>query len=158
MAAYVTPYQTIDAAALAGFRKVLLNNLDWQSYEYGFLVFERSVPIVRQLGHEGFWDTDMRYFYTEPHTDHSTSSIGQTINQQFAMSARAFCHTHPKPGTFSSQDFRGFKQLRDLTAKHKLHYDIMYYLMESNRQVPRSSSEKNFFQGDLISGLDKATP
>jgi hypothetical protein len=158
MPAYVTPYQTIDAAALAGFRKILLNSLDWQSYEYGFLVFELSVPIARQLGHEGFMDTDMRYFYTEPHTDHSRSSIGQSISQQFAMSARAFCHTHPTPGTFSSADFSGFKQLKDLTSKHKLRYDIVYYLMESNRQVRRSSSAQNFFQGELISGLDKATP
>jgi hypothetical protein len=158
MPAYVTPYETIDAAALAGFQRILRNNLNWQSYEYGFLVFERSHDIVRQLGHEGFMDTAMRYFYTEPHTDQSRSSIGQSISPAYAMSARAFCHTHPTPGTFSSADFRGFKKLKELTGQHKVRYDIVYYLMESNRQIRRSSRENNFFEGDLMPGLDKAVP
>jgi hypothetical protein len=103
-------------------------------------------------------DTAMRYFYTAPHTDQSKSSVDQTIPPQFARNARALCHTHPTAGTFSSGDFAGFKKLRELTAKHKLGYDIVYYLLESNGQVRRSSSEKGFFQGDLISGLDKAIP
>jgi hypothetical protein len=82
MPPYVTPYETIDAAALAGFKKILSNNLNWRSYEYGFLVFELSRPIVRQLGHEGFMDTDTRYFYTEPHTDQSKSSVDLTTGRQ----------------------------------------------------------------------------
>jgi hypothetical protein len=114
MPAYVTPYDTIDAAALAGFQRILRNNLTWQSYEYGFLVFERSRDIVRQLGHEGFMDTATQYFYTEPHTNQSKSSVDQSISAQYAMSARALCHTHPTPGTFSSADFRGFKKLKEL--------------------------------------------
>jgi hypothetical protein len=97
MAAFTTPYETVDAAALAGFKKILLNSSDWKSYEYGFLVIEQSRPIVRQIGHEGFMDTAMRYPYTEPHTDHSKSSFEQTIPPQFARMARALCH----PGSTS---------------------------------------------------------
>jgi hypothetical protein len=66
--------------------------------------------------------------------------------------------THPTPGTFSSVDCRGFKKLKELTAQHKLRYDIVYYLMESNRQIRRSSRENNFFEGDLVPGLDKTVP
>jgi hypothetical protein len=125
---YTTPYETIDAAALAGFKKILSNNVEWKTNEYAFLVIEQSRP------------------------------IRATIPPHMATITRAFCHTHPTPGTFSSGDLAGFKKLRELTAKHKLRYDIVYYLLESNGQVRRSSNEKDFFQGDLISGLDKAIP
>jgi hypothetical protein len=151
------PYRTIDDAALGGFKKILLNDREWKSYEYGFLVIGLMHQIVRQLGHEGFMDTDELHHYTEPHTDRSKSSIDQTIPPQYAMLVRAFCHTHPTPGSFSSQDFRNFKKLRELTARHKLGHDVIYYLMESDLQVRRSSREENFREGDIIPGLDKAT-
>jgi len=148
----------MDDAALGGFRSILLHNQDWQTYEYGFLVVGWRHQIVRQLGHEGFMDTATQYHYTEPHTDHSTNSVDQTIPPQYTLLVRAFCHTHPTPGTFSSGDFRNFKKLRELKAANKLGNDVVYYLMESNRRVRRSTREENFFEGDLIEGLDKATP
>jgi hypothetical protein len=135
-----------------------LDSRKWKTKEYGFLVIEQSRPVVRQLGHEGFWDSAMRYFYTTPYTEERGGSVGAEIPPHMATITRAFCHTHPTPGTFSSGDFTGFKKLRELTAKHKLRYGIVYYLLQSNGQVRRSSNEKDFYQGDLISGLDKAIP
>ena len=158
MSALSRPYRTIDEAALGGFKKILLNSLEWQYYEYGFLVIGLKHQIVRQIGHEGFMDTAEQYHYTELRTDRSTSSITQTIPAQYAMSVRAFCHTHPTPGSFSSTDFSNFKKLRELKTANKLGHDVDYYLMESNRRVRRSSREQNFREGEVIEGLDKAAP
>lgn len=158
MSTISNPYRTMDDAALAGFRKIQLNYQDYQTYEYGFLVIESKRPIVRQLGHEGFMDTETQYHYIEPHTDHSTTSVAHDIPPGLARIARAFCHTHPKPGTFSSEDFRNFKKLRELKAGGKLDHEIIYYLMESSGQVRRSGSEEDFFVGEIIPGLSKAIP
>ena len=92
------------------------------------------------------------------YTDRSKNSITHTIPLQYAKLVRAFCHTHPTPGSFSTNDFRNFKMLRKLKAKGELTYDIAYYLMESNGQVRRSNREQNFTEGDIIEGLDKAIP
>jgi len=158
MSALSKRYPTCDAAALGGFKKILLNNQDWKNYEYGFLVLGWSHPIVRQLGHEAFEDTAILYHYTMPYTDHEKTSISHAILPQHTKLVVAFCHTHPTPGSFSTKDFRNFKKLRDLKAEGTLAHDVSYYLMESDRQVRRSDGERNFREGVIIEGLDDATP
>jgi hypothetical protein len=151
-------FTTCDEAALGGFKKILKNNQDWKNYEYGFLIVGWSHPIVRQLGHEAFDDTQVLYHYTMPYTDHEKTSISHTIPPQYTKLVRAFCHTHPTPGSFSTKDFRNFKKLRELKAAGTLAFNVSYYLMESNREVRRSDSEQNFREGTVIEGLDDATP
>jgi hypothetical protein len=151
-------YGACDDAALAGFKRILKNNQDWKNYEYGFLVIGWSRNFLKQLGHEAFMAAEEVYHYTEPRTDRSKSSITHTIPLHYAKLVRAFCHTHPTPGSFSTTDFRNFKMLRELKAKGKLTYDVAYYLMESSGQVRRSNNEQKFFEGVIIDGLDKAIP
>ena len=148
----------MDDAALGGFKKILLNSQEWKFYEYGFLIIGLPRQVVRQIGHEGFMDVAIVYHYTEPRTDRSRSSIEQTIPPNYAMTVRAFCHTHPTPGSFSSTDFQNFKKLRELKAASKLGYAVDYYLMESDGRVRHSSREQNFREGEVIEGLDKAIP
>jgi|KBSMisStaDraftv2_1062788.scaffolds.fasta_scaffold1044545_2 hypothetical protein len=151
------PYNTIDDAALGGFKKIMKSYSDWDTYEYGFIVIGAPHQMLRQLGHEGFIDTEMQYYYTEPHTDRSRSSINHTVSP-YAAVMRAFCHTHPSRSNFSSTDFENFKKLRELKAQHKLGYAVSYYLMDYGGQVRRSNSEETFYRGTTIEGLDKAQP
>jgi hypothetical protein len=133
----------MDDAALGGFKKILLNDLEWKSYEYGFLVIGMMHDNLRRWGHEAFIVQEELFFYTEPSTDQSTSSVDQPIPPQFAKFVRAMCHTHPTPGSFSPQDFRNFKKVREPKAKNKLAYDVVFYLMESNGRVRRSRSSSS---------------
>lgn len=158
MSALSRAYETIDDAALGGFKKILLSFPEWRHYEYGFLVVGWSQPYVRQIGHEGFMDTKDFYYYTEPHSDHSTDTIDQTIIPGYASLVRAFCHTHPTPGSFSTTDFKGFKRFRELKANHTLRYNVDYYLMESDWKVRRSTNAKTFWEGEILKGLSRATP
>ena len=127
------PYKTCDAAALRWSQKNYhqSHTQEWQKYEYGFFV----------LGLPGEEGKGLKFYYTKPHTD--GNSIG--VTPPFYNIALAFCHTHPKPSTFSNPDFNTFKKLRALTAKHKLPHNIVFYLMDGSRPVRRSNSEKNFF-------------
>jgi hypothetical protein len=136
----------MDEAALAGFSKILWSyTQEWKTEEYGFLVISVNHDVVRQLGHEAWIEPGEWYYYTEPQTDHKSDSIDQEITKQLAQMARALCHTHRKPENFSSNDFRDFKKLRQLTKDKKLRFDIVFYLMDGSTQVRRSSDEEHFF-------------
>ena len=152
------PYKTIDEAALGGFKKIVTKYPEYKDYEYGFIIVSFDRPIVRQIGHEGFMDTEAEYRYTEPFTDRLRREINWKIPPHFAARVRALCHTHPVPGTFSTRDFKGFQEMRELKRKGDLKYDIIYYLLQSDGRVRRSSGEHNFWEGDIIEGLSKATP
>ncbi len=58
MATLSKPYRTIDEAALGGFKKIITSFPDYKYNEYAFLVVSFPEPVVRQIGHEGFMDTD----------------------------------------------------------------------------------------------------
>lgn len=151
-------YKTVDAAALGGFKKIINEKRDYGQFEYGFLVISFPRKIIRQLGHEGFEDTETAYTYTEPKTDRSTDAIEISIPPALALTARAFCHNHPVYGNYSTTDANSFKKLKDLTQQHRLKFDIVFYLLQADGQVRRSNSIDRFWDGELIDGLDTAVP
>jgi len=114
--------------------------------------------IARPIGHEVIQDKEMQYFYTGLHTSGGNGEVEQDIPLGLTFHARALCHTHPTTSNFSSGDFDNFKRLRELKAKHKLGFDIIYYLMDKSRQVRRSDTTEGFMNGAFIPGLDKAIP
>lgn len=118
--------------------------------------FDRD--IVRPIGHEVIPDKEMQYFYTGLHSSGDNGEVNQDIPPGLTFHARALCHTHPTTSNFSSGDFDNFKRLRELKAKHRLGFDIIYYLMDQSRQVRRSDTTEGFMNGAFIPGLDKAVP
>ena len=67
-----TSYPTVEAAALGGFRRILLNYSRWTDVEFGFLVLEVTSE-VKQPG--GGIAREKRYHYTEPETQDTKDSI-----------------------------------------------------------------------------------
>jgi hypothetical protein len=139
-----TSYPTAEAAALGGYRRILLSHSRWTDVEFGFLVIEVERDAVKQLGHEGFMIREKRYHYTEPKTNNSKDSISLDLPVHQLPFVRAFCHTHPTATGFSSNDFTMFKQLKQRTTDKGLRDVITFYLMNSNQQVRRSKTEENF--------------
>jgi hypothetical protein len=158
MSKFSRPYETMDEAALGGFRYVLVHEPHWKFYEYGFLVVGVPREVLKRLGHEGFMAVETRYHYTKPRTDSERESITHTITVDLAPIARAFCHTHIKPSGFSTNDVNNFKKLMKLSAEGRLRHPIVYYMMDSTQQVRRVRTEQQFRQGELVKGLDQATP
>ena len=158
--AAATPEESgaVFTAALGGFKRVTTHYPDYVHNEYAFFVIGFNRQYVRQIGHEGYMDTEPVFIYTEPTTNHSTDSVDVDIPSGLAQMARAFCHTHPTYGTFSTRDFESFKKLQDLTKRHVIPFNIAFYLLQSDGQVRRSESVDRFWEGALIPGLDKAKP
>src|SRR3954467_13565199 len=153
-----TSYPTAEAAALGGFRRILLHYSRWTEVEFRFLVFEVKSEVVRQLGHEGFMEIQARYHYTEPETNNSKETNEVDVPVYELPSLRAYCHTHPTNGGFSSPDFETFKKLKRLIKDKKLEQEVVFYLMSVNQQVRQSRTEEGFMPGTNVSGLEKATP
>jgi hypothetical protein len=95
-----TSYPTPEAAALGGFRRIILSHSRWTDVEFGFLVLEVERDVVRQLGHERFMDREKRYHYTEPETNNTKDAIEVKVPVYQLPFLRAFCHTHPTNGRF----------------------------------------------------------
>jgi hypothetical protein len=153
-----TSYLTPEAAALGGFRRILLHYSRWTDVEYGFLVFEVTSEVVKQLGHEGFITREKRYHYTEPETKNTKDAIEVDVPAYELPALRAFCHTHPNNDGFSSHDFETFKKLSQEIKNRHLTQKLVFYLMSVNHQVRQSSTEQHFMPGTNVSGLEKATP
>jgi len=153
-----TSYPTVEAAALGGYRRILLSHPRWTDVEFGFFVFELERDVVKQLGHEGFITREKRYHYTEPETNGSKEAISVNPLVHELPFIRAFCHTHPTNAGFSSDDFEMFKKLKRLTKGKNLKDVVVFYLMSVNQQVRRSCTEEGFMPGKTVGGLEKATP
>jgi hypothetical protein len=153
-----TSYLTPEAAALGGFRRILLSHSRWTDVEFGFLVLEVKSEVVKQLGHEGFISIEKRYHYTEPETDNTKDAIEVKVPVYELPSLRAFCHTHPTNGGFSSHDFETFKKLSRVIKDKNLKQELVFYLMSVNQQVRQSSTEEDFMPGTNVTGLEKAMP
>jgi hypothetical protein len=153
-----TSYPTAEAAALGGFRRILLSHPRWTDVEFGFLVLEVESEVVKQLGHEGFMAREKRYHYTEPETNDTKDAIKVKVPVYELPFLRAFCHTHPTNGGFSSHDFETFKKLNRLIKDKNLKQEIVFYLMSVNQQVRQSRTEQGFMPGTNVRGLEKATP
>ena len=142
-----TSYPTAEAAALGGFRRILLSHSRWTDVEFGFLVLE----VERE-------NKEKRYHYTEPETNDTKDAIEVKVPVYELPFLRAFCHTHPTNGGFSSYDFEMFKKLKHLIKDKKLEQELVFYLMSVNQQVRQSRTEQGFMPGTDVSGLSKATP
>ena len=153
-----TSYPTPEAAALGGFRRIILSHSRWTDVEFGFLVLEVERDVVRQLGHERFMDREKRYHYTEPETNNTKDAIEVKVPVYQLPFLRAFCHTHPTNGGFSAHDFEQFKKLKRVIKDKKLKQEVVFYLMSVNQQVRQSSTEEGFMPGTDVKGLAKATP
>jgi hypothetical protein len=152
-----TSYPTAEAAALGGFRRILLHYSRWTDVEFGFLVLEVKSE-VRRPGHEGFTEIQKRYHYTEPETNNTKDANVVGVPVYELPSLRAYCHTHPNNDGFSSTDFESFKKLKRLIKDKKLEQELVFYLMSVNQQVRQSRTEEGFLPGTNVSGLEKATP
>jgi hypothetical protein len=149
-----TSYPTAEAAALGGFRCVLLRYSRWTDVEFGFLVFEVTSEVVKPGGTV----REKRYHYTEPVTKNTKDAIEVDVPAYELPALRAFCHTHPTNGGFSSHDFETFKKLNRVIKDKNLTQKVVFYLMSVNQQVRQSSTEQDFMPGTNVSGLEKATP
>src|ERR1700759_3343512 len=130
-------YASVEAAALAGFKKVMTSYPDYTKEEHGFLVVSEVVTVDGGV---------MYYRYTEPVSAGEREEINVEIPPLYAPIVRAFCHTHPTGSTYSTQDFESFKKLEALTKDNKLKHEIVFYLLRGDGQVQRSADEKNFFK------------
>lgn len=148
-----TSYPTPEAAALGGFRRIILSHSRWTDVEFGFLVLEVERDVVGQRGHR-----EKRYHYTEPETNNTKDAIEVKVPVYWLPFLRAFCHTHPTNGGFSAHDFEQFKKLKRVIKDKKLKQEVVFYLMSVNQQVRQSSTEKGFLPGTDVEGLGKATP
>jgi hypothetical protein len=142
-----TSYPTPEAAALGGFRRILLSHSRWTDVEFGFLVLEVESK-----------DKGKRYHYTEPETTNTKDAIEVNVPVYWLSKLHAFCHTHPTNGGFSSHDFETFKKLKQVIKDKKLEQELVFYLMSVNQQVRQSRTEQGFMPGTDVSGLAKATP
>lgn len=143
-----TSYPTPEAAALGGFRRILLSHSRWTDVEFGFLILEV------ERGRE----REKRYHYTEPETNNTKDAIEVKVPVYQLPFLRAFCHTHPTNGGFSAHDFEQFKKLKRVIKDKKLKQELVFYLMSVNQQVRQSSTEEDFMPGTDVEGLKKATP
>ena len=131
------PYNTRDEAAVAGFRRVLLNSLEWESKEFAFFVILKVSE-----------KKEVKYHYTTPQTD--GSAHGVKLVMPTGLIVRAFCHTHPKSistGNFSSGDLDQFKELI------RLKFNLVFYLMNPQQQIRYAVTEKEFMAGISLDWL-----
>ena len=150
-----TSYPTIEAAALGGFRCIILRYSRWTDVEFGFLVFEVTSE-VKQPG--GGVTREKRYHYTEPVTKNTKDANEVDLPVYELPGFRAYCHTHPNNDGFSSHDFEMFKKLNRVIKDKKLTQEVVFYLMSVNQQVRQSRTEEGFMPGTNVNGLEKATP
>jgi hypothetical protein len=132
------PYDQRDAAAVAGFRRVLMNSREWEFKEFAFWV-------ILKVNEE----KKVKYYYTTPETDGSSHGVKLTMPTGHIV--RAFCHTHPKSistGNFSSGDLDQFKEL----AERKL--NMVFYLLNPQQQIRYALTEQDFMAGRSLDWLD----
>ena len=131
------PYCTRDEAAVGGFRRVLMNSVEWETKEYAFFV-------ILKLNEQ----KEIKYHYTTPQTDGSSHGVKLVIPN--GLMVRAFCHTHPKSistGNFSSGDLDQFRELVNLKR------NLVFYLMNPQQQLRYAITEKEFTAGISLDWL-----
>ena len=122
------PYDSVELAVKAGFKKVMANNNQQEIEEFGFWV-------VLKVGDD---KKTVNYFYTEPI---GGGSGEVTLTLPVGHMVRAHCHTHPKrisTGNFSTGDRGSFVKLREARP------GIVWYLLNPQSQIRRADTEKDF--------------
>lgn len=137
-------YDTRDDAAIGGFKRVLLNSVQWKTQEFGFWVI---LQVVKAGG-----KSVPKYFYTEPEGGGST---GVTLTLPQGLMVRAHCHTHPhsvSTGDFGADDKASYQDLQ------KVRPGVVFYLLNPYQEVRLAVDEKQFLAGTSVKWSSTVTP
>jgi hypothetical protein len=135
------PYDSPDAAAMGGFKKIKQNGVQWHTNEFGFWIVLKVVE-----------KRTAKYHYTEPEGSEG-GEIEMTLPR--GVTVVGHCHTHPKStktGDFSPHDKRSYQALR------KARPGIAYYLLNPSDEIRRAISEGEFPPGVTVNWDSKVTP
>jgi hypothetical protein len=124
------PFDSLEAAVKAGFKKIMANNNKQETEEFGFWV-------VMKVEAEGEKKV-VKYYYTDI-VSGGSSEVQQIL--PVGKMVRANCHTHPKrysTDNFSTGDARAFKALRDVRP------GISWYLLSPHSDIRKANEEKDF--------------
>jgi hypothetical protein len=128
------PYSSVELAVKAGFKKVMANNNQQETKEFGFWVILKVADDKKTV----------QYFYTDP-IDGGSGEVELTL--PVGHMVRAHCHTHPKrisTGNFSTGDKRSFVKLREARK------GIAFYLLNPQSEIRRADDEKDFPAGIVV--------
>lgn len=131
------PFDSVEAAVKAGFKKVMANNNKQETEEFGFWV----VMKVEAAGDKKV----VRYYFTEPESGGGSSEV--TLTLPVGHMVRGHCHTHPKrisTGNFSTGDKRQFVELREKRP------GITWYLLNPQSEIRKAGEEKDFPAGIAV--------
>jgi hypothetical protein len=126
------PYGSVELAVKAGFKKIMANNNQQETKEFGFWV-------ILKVGDD---KKTAQYFYTDPIGQEGSGEVELTL--PVGLPVFAHCHTHPKrisTGNFSTGDKRSFVKLR------KARKGIAWYLLNPQSEIRRADEEKDFPAG-----------
>jgi hypothetical protein len=129
------PFDSVELAVKAGFKKVMANNNQQETKEFGFWVIMKVRDDKKGV----------QYFYTDPSGQDSGGEVELTL--PVGQMVRAHCHTHPKrisTGNFSTGDKRSFVKLREARPS------IAWYLLNPQSEIRRANDEKDFPAGVTV--------
>ena len=124
------PFDSLEKAVKAGFKKVMANNNKQETEEFGFWVIMK----VEKSG-----DKKVVNFYYTDIVDGGSSEVSLTL--PVGPMVRAHCHTHPKrysTTNFSTGDASSFKTLRGIRA------GITWYLLTPQSDIRKADQESDF--------------
>jgi hypothetical protein len=128
------PYDSVELAVKAGFKKVMANNNQQETKEFGFWVIMKVRDDKKGV----------QYFYTDL-IDGGSGEV--TLTLPVGLMVRAHCHTHPKrisTGDFGYDDKQSFKKLREVRP------GIAWYLLNPQSEIRRANDENDFLAGTTI--------
>lgn len=127
------PFDSLESAAKAGFKKIMANNNKQETEEFGFWV-------VMKIEADG--DKKAVKFYFTDIVGGGSSEVQLTV--PVGQMVRAHCHTHPKrysTSNFSTGDRRSFATLREKRP------GITWFLLSPQSEIRRANEEKDFPAG-----------
>jgi hypothetical protein len=125
------PYDQMEPAVKAGFKKIMANNNQQETQEFGFWVVLKPTADKKTA----------KYHYTEP-IGGGNSEV--TLTLPVGHPVVAHCHTHPKrisTGSFSTGDKRSFDKL------HEARPGITFFLLNPQSEIRRTATAKDFPAG-----------
>jgi hypothetical protein len=127
------PFDSLEAAVKAGFKKIMSNNNKQETEEFGFWV------VMKVEAADG--KKVVRFYFTDI-VSGGSSEVQLTV--PVGQMVRAHCHTHPKrysTSNFSTGDARSFKTLRDVRP------GVTWYLLSPQSEIRKANEEKDFPSG-----------
>jgi hypothetical protein len=134
-------YGTMNDAAIGGYKRILLNSVQWKTQEFAFW-------IILKAGQ----NQKANFHYTQPEGgDHDEV----TLEVPHGVPVMAYCHTHPhtiSTGNFSTGDKRSFVELR------KYRPNVAFYLLNPDQEVRFATEECQFPAGTTVKWSNSVTP